>query len=391
MFNDKFTRLGIDRRKLITVATLALLAACKAVPGGKVPPPTPPPPDQPSANVLPTDLARHRVALLVPLSGPNAAAGQSIANASTMALLDTNAQNLRITTYDTSAGAGPAAARAIAEGNELILGPLMSDDIPAVSAAARPAKVPVISYSNDEQRAARDVLIMGNLPSQSVARTIAYARAQGATRFGALVPVGEYGQRSSAALVASVREQGGTVAAMESYDRSQAALAAAARRLRAKGGYDAVLIADGGRMSAQAGPILKAGPGGTARILGSELWSGESVIPATPALAGAWYSAVSDSRWRQFTDSYRNRFGSAPYRIATLGYDSVLLTLRVAREWKPKAAFPTARLFDRDGFLGLDGAFRFRANGAIQRALEVRQVRSGGVDVVSAAPDKFGD
>jgi hypothetical protein len=39
--------------------------------------------------VLPTDTARHRVALLVPLSGENAAVGRSIANATTMALLDT--------------------------------------------------------------------------------------------------------------------------------------------------------------------------------------------------------------------------------------------------------------------------------------------------------------
>ena len=65
--------------------------------------------------------------------------------------------------------------------------------------------------------------------------------------------------------------------------------------------------------------------------------------------------------------------------------------MRVAREWRPGTTFPTARLFDKDGFLGLDGAFRFRANGAIERALEVRQVRSGGVDVASAAPAKFAD
>ena len=161
----------IGRRYVVTLATLALLAACKAVP--TAPPAPPPPPPSPSANVLPTDLQRHRVALLVPMTGANAAAGQSIANATTMALLDTNAQNLRITTYDTATGAAAAAARAIAEGNKLILGPLMSDDIPAVAAAARPARVPVISYSNDEARAARDTLIMGNLPSQSVSRTIA--------------------------------------------------------------------------------------------------------------------------------------------------------------------------------------------------------------------------
>jgi ABC-type branched-subunit amino acid transport system substrate-binding protein len=383
MFNLKF-----DRRGLVTLAMVALLAACKVVPGGNVPPP-PPPPEQPNANVLPTDTMRHRIALLVPLTGPNGAAGQAIANASTMALLDTNAQNLRITTYDTSAGAAAAAAKAIADGNKLILGPLMSEEIPLVSAAARPARVPVISYSNDEQRAARDTLIMGSLPSESVTRTVAYARAQGLTRFGALIPVGEYGQRSSAALVSAVRAQGGTLAGIETYDRSLTAIAQAARRLRDKGGFDAVLIADGGRMSAQAGPVLKAVGNNGVRLLGSELWSGEGLVTSTSALAGAWYSAISDSRWRQFTDSYRNRFGTPPYRIATLGYDSVLLTLRVAREWKPGTVFPTARLFDPDGFLGLDGAFRFRSNGAIQRALEVRQVRVGGVDVVSPAPGKF--
>ena len=60
---------------------------------------------------------------------------------------------------------------------------------------------------------------------------------------------------ASPPLVAAVREQGGTLVGMESYDRSPASLAAATKRLRDKGGYDSVLIADGGRMSAQAGPI----------------------------------------------------------------------------------------------------------------------------------------
>ena len=395
MFNrgmpgPRIASFGLDRRKLVTLATLALLMACKAVPTAR-PPAPPPPPDRPNANVLPTDSQRHRVALLVPLSGANAAAGQSIANAATMALLDTNAANLRITTYDTATGAAGAAARAITDGNKLILGPLMSDDIPAVAAAARPARIPVISYSNDAARAQRDILIMGSLPGQSVTRTIAHARARGAARFAGLVPTGEYGQRASAALVAAVRAQGGAVTAIESYDRSAASLAAATRRLRDKGGFDTVMIADGGRMSAQAAPLVKGRGAQGPRILGTELWSGESVISATPSLSGAWYSAVSDARWRQFSDSYRNRYGGQPFRIATLGYDSVLLTLRVAREWRPGAVFPTDRLFERDGFLGLDGAFRFRPDGAIERALEVRQVRAGGIDVVSPAPDKFGD
>ena len=104
--------MAMDRRKLVTVMALALLAGCKMIPKG--PPEKAPPTTGPSADVLPADTTRHRVALLVPLTGSNAAVGQSIANAATMALLDTNAQNLRVTTYDTSINAGNAAMALVA-------------------------------------------------------------------------------------------------------------------------------------------------------------------------------------------------------------------------------------------------------------------------------------
>ena len=68
-------------------------------------------------------------------------------------------------------------------------------------------------------------------------------------------------------------------------------------------------------------------------------------------------------------------------------YDSVLLTLRIARDWRPGTLFPTRRLSDAGGFLGLDGAFRFAADNVSQRAWEVREV---GVGTVSPAPTRFG-
>ena len=52
----------LDRRKLGTLLALALLAGCKVIP--KAGPDQPPPPENPNANVLPTDQARHRVAHL---------------------------------------------------------------------------------------------------------------------------------------------------------------------------------------------------------------------------------------------------------------------------------------------------------------------------------------
>jgi ABC-type branched-subunit amino acid transport system substrate-binding protein len=209
-------------------------------------------------------------------------------------------------------------------------------------------------------------------------------------RYAALIPSGDYGERAVSALFSSVREAGGGVVATETYDRSNTSVVSAARRLRTKGGFDAVLVADGGRFASQAAAQFAAPGGDAPRILGTDLWSGETIIATTPALRGAMFSAMSDTRFRQFSTSYKTRFGAQPYRIATLGYDAVLLTLRIARDWRPGAQFPMTRMLDDNGFVGLDGAFRFRPNGVIERALEVRQVSAGGVKVVSPAPARFG-
>ena len=368
------------------VAT-ALIAGCQVIPTSHLPPPPPPPP--PHVSTLPADAGRHRVALLVPMSGPNGLAGRSIANAATMALLDTNAVNLRITTYDTASGAAIAAERAISDGNRLILGPLLGEEAVQVARAAHAAHIAVISYSNDTAAAGHDVFIMGNIPGEAIARVVRIARSQGASRFGALIPVGTYGERSSNAALAAVRASGGMMVGMESYDRRSNTLGAAVRRLKAHCPCDAVLIADTGPNAALAAAALKVG--GAPRILGTELWSGDATVARSPALRGAEFAGLSNDHFARFAASYRTRFGAAPYRIATLGYDSVLLTLRVARDWQPNTSFPTARMYDRGGFLGLDGPFRFGSGGVIERALEVREVRGGAATVVSPAPVRFAD
>ena len=193
---------GILKRGLALAAGALLLAGCEVIPKTEtvatVPDPTTTP--SPTPTALPTDATRHRVALLVPLGGRTAEVGQSLANATTMALLDANADNIRITTYDTSGGAGAAARQAIADGNRLILGPLLADNVPAVQAVARPAGVTSIAFSNDATVASTDVFVMGHIPEQSIRRSVSFARANGSVSFGALLPEGDYGTRSYNAL-----------------------------------------------------------------------------------------------------------------------------------------------------------------------------------------------
>lgn len=376
----------MNRRALALLIGVALVSGCKVIPKG--PSGTPAPEAGPSDG-LPPDKARHRVALLVPLSGPGSELGQSIANATTMAILDTNAQTVRITTYDTAAGADAAAAKAMQDGNRLILGPLLTEEISSVSGIARAKGVPLISFTNDPRGASRDVFIMGTTQDSSILRVVEFAKSKGLNRFALLAPKGDFGTRAASAYTTAIQSVGGTLVASDNYDRGNNSVLSAASRLQAKGGFQAVLIADTPKIAAQAATRLRGGK--ALRILGTDLWSGDQVVSNSAALRGAWFVALPDTRYRQFSSSYQSRFGASPYRQATMGYDAVLLTVRIAREWRGGLPFPVSRLTDRGGFLGLDGPFRFGPNGLIERALEVRETRAGGVTIVSPAPEKFVD
>ena len=383
--------------KLIGAAFALMLGACQtAVPRGPAAPSTPPPPvARPVApprvdNGIPQDSARQRVALLVPMTGANAGVGQSLANATQLAVLDTRNEAIRVTTYDTNLGAAAAAQKAIADGNRLILGPLLSEDVRAVAPIARRAGVPVIAFSNDVSVAGNGTFLLGYAPAQSIARVVDYAASKGIRDFAGLVPNGLYGDRASTALLRAVEDAGGQVVSLQTYDRQPGSLTAAITRMGRASPYQAVLIADSGATGATAVPIIRRSGGPTAQVLGTDLWNTESSVASAPALQGAWFASVSDGLYRQYATKYRNRFGKAPYRLSSLGYDAVLLTVRIMRDWPIGAPFPTDRLNDRGGFAGLDGAFRFGPDGVAQRALEVQEIRGGTTVTVSPAPTGFG-
>jgi len=375
-----FARLGM--LALISVA----IAGCAPRARPVAPVALPPPREAPSR--LPPGETHNRVAVLVPLTGPNAGLGASILNAANLALLDMGGQRIRITAYDTASGALPAANTALAEGNGLILGPLLAEDARAVAGAARQAHVPVIAFSNDVSVAGQGVYIMGFNPAQSIDRVVAYAHSQGANRFGALVPTNTYGERAARAMTQAVEGAGGRLVGIETFDSSATGAHAAATRLAATGATDAVLVADVPRAIGPAVPVLRQGSP-QARLLATERWATENNVGANVALRGAWFAAPTDANFNAFRTRYRARYNATPFRLATLGYDAVLLVIRAATDWQLGRDFPERALRDPGGFSGVDGAFRFGRDGVAERALEVREVTATGANVVSPAARGF--
>jgi ABC-type branched-subunit amino acid transport system substrate-binding protein len=365
-------------KKLLILASVILLAACSTVPRSKAP----------LVVAEPSD-GLHRVALLLPVTGPDAEVGQSIANATALALADTKVTNIRMVTYDTGLGVAAATQRAIADGNKVILGPLRGDNVIEVAEIARPSGVPIISFSNDVGVAGQNVFLLGHLPNQSIERVVLYAKSKGMNRFAGVVASNVYGQRAQSNLTTAVRAAGGVLVGIQESNGTAASADAAARRLAQLGPIDAVLIADNGRAAITTVPALRRSGLRTAKILGTDLWNIDGTLAGSSPLYGAWFASVSDTLYTQYATKYRARFGKAPLRLSSLGYDSVLLVARVARDWRPGTRFPIGQLTDPQGFIGVDGAFRFNPNGMTDRMLEVQEIQAGKFVTVSAAPSQF--
>src|SRR3546814_11365547 len=88
-------RQWLSARTIATLAVFSILAAC--TPGGRDARPgqagPPKPVEKPTG---PDEADRQKVAVLVPTTGPNAALGQSIANAANLALLDSGNRRVQI-------------------------------------------------------------------------------------------------------------------------------------------------------------------------------------------------------------------------------------------------------------------------------------------------------
>ena len=198
-----------------------------------------------------------------------------------------------------------------------------------------------------------------------------------------------YGQRAAANFTRAVRDVGGTLVSVQEVDGSAASIDAATRRMQAAGSVDAVLVADTGKSALSIIPSIRSHGMKNARILGTELWNIDGSLASSPVMRDAWFSSVSDGYFRTFAGKYRTKYGKPPLRLASLGYDAILLTMRVAPKWKLGTVFPISQLTDTGGFIGIDGAFRFNINGLSERMLEVQEIQKGKFVTIDAAPQAF--
>jgi len=333
-----------------------------------------------------------RVALLLPLSGANAILGNAMLDAAQMALFDAADDKLELAPHDTQGtpqGAAEAAQAALADGARLIIGPLLAGEVEAVKPVTQAANVPVLAFSTSTALAGGGVYLMGFLPRQEIERVTAFAHAKGVSHFAVLAPRSPYGEIAVEALRAATQAQGASLDRIDYYDPAQSDLTPVVKRFAAGHDYDALLLPEGGARLRTLAPLLPYYEIDTekVRFLGTGLWD-EPGLGAEPALTGSWYAAPPPGLRADFERRFLDLYHRAPPRLSTLAYDATALAAVLARG-DHGADFSAAALTNPNGFAGVDGIFRLRPDGLVQRGLAVLEVHRDGNVVVDPAPETF--
>ena len=399
--SPRLQRLEATRRTAIGLLLGApALSACSSVQqslsqfsspfGSQQPAPAPAgPPQQPMV----AGNGQVKVGLILPLSaaGNAGVAALSMKNAAEMALAEFQNPNIQLLIKDdagSAQGASQGAQQALGEGAEIILGPLFAASVPATAQVAHGRNVSCIAFSTDSSVAGRGVYLLSFLPESDVNRIVEYAASTGKRSFAALLPDNAYGNVVELAFKQAVARRGGRVAVFEKYGADRATPARTVAQALAQA--DALLLADDGdSVVATADALTAAGANlRNIQMLGTGLWDNPRVV-ASASLQGGLFAAPDPSGFRAFAGRYRTRYGAEPVRTATLAYDSVALVAALARTQGGQRYSPDV-LTNPSGFAGIDGLFRFRAEGTNERGLAVMRVGSGGSVPVAGSPKSFG-
>jgi branched-chain amino acid transport system substrate-binding protein len=368
----------------------AAAPAANPAPGPAAPPEAAPAP-APAGPKIPG--ATATVALLVPLSGPNAALGQALSQAAEMALFESGDQTTALVVHDTESPAGPGAAAqaAVDQGANIILGPVFAAPAKTVGPIAAAAHVPVVAFTTDKSAAAPGLYVMGILPGLQIERDVSYAAGQGFKRIAALLPESPYGHTVADALNAAAPRYNATTAQIEYYDPNAVEFSAVVQKLAADGPFEALLIPEGGARLRSIAPLLGFYNIDTTKvkILGSALWSDPN-LASEPALVGAWFAAPTSILWPTFSQRFRAASGGEPPRIASIAYDAMTMAASLAKAGANAGGnFSDDVLTRADGFTGIDGAFRLRPDGTVERNLDILEIHANGFVVKDPAPKDF--
>lgn len=332
-----------------------------------------------------------KVAMLLPLSGKASTFGSGMQNAAMMALEDTQNNKLQVRFYDTKSSAQGAVAAletAINNNAELILGPLMFEEVSAVSSMAQNRHLPLISFSTSPQVLGGGVYTLGLLSDEQIRRIISYAAHQGRQKIALVVPDTDAGLNIAKSVYYAANENGMILTKIGFFEPSTLEFSSLVQQMSTTKDFDTILIAEtGNRLKAIAGTFGYydvSYPG--VLFIGTSVWENTNLTKETTLYNGV-YPVISRVHQDYFNKKYKDLFGENPNPLYAYAYDGVALSSALSTK---KGGNLYSTIEDPDGYIGINGVFRLFADGTNEHALDVVEISSGALKVVDSAPKSFG-
>ena len=337
---------------------------------------------------------RIRLALILPKNAPDnvARVAQEYRNGALMALQDFSQDMIQLVIKNSAGQAAIAqgmASEAVSEHASAIIGPVFAANVAAVTSISLPANIPVFAFSTDSSTARRGVYLMSYLPKDDVYKTLTHAFSKGGRSILAFLPSGAYGSLIEARLREMAGSKGIAITQFVYYDDKDGAIKTAVESAaRSVATSDILYIPDGGEIPSLIIQTIKDLGIDIKRkqILGSGQW--ESVEETDPNLDGSIYAGRDLTRFFDFSMRYEAIYGEKPNVHASLGYDMVSLSIELVRR-NGEQAFSTDVLEEHNGYVGINGIFRFRSDGTVERGLSIYKIEDGKRQVISPAPGSF--
>jgi hypothetical protein len=275
---------------------------------------------------------------------------------------------LSFDTKGNAAGAAAAAAAALKAKPAMILGPLLAEEVPAVSSTVA-GRVPIIAFSNDSVLKAPGTYIFGITAGQVTGAILRYARSRGVR---SVLVVDDGSPWSAAAVVAA--------------GRMEAEIGLRVRVLEVRPGAplpdvgempDAVLLPGSGEPVLALARTLKE----TGVLLLGTLQALDHRPDAMAVLDGAWLATPDPQAFGTFASEFAARNGSNPGAIAALAYDAagIANSLRANNNLTPEG------LLSAQGFHGVTGPVRFRTDGSVARDFAIVVAHATGYEPVAVS------
>lgn len=340
-----------------------------------------------------------RAAVLLPFTHPSAnvrAEAESMLAGIELALFELAGTDFLIMPMDTAGRASTAEARAdegIKEGADIILGPLFAANVGGVKEAANRKSIPVIAFSNDPTAAGGGAYLASIMPEEEVIRVMGYAASRGTRTFAFLGPDSPYGRQVETAMRAEAAKNGWRMASSAFYPADggagdQARQIASVVKAEAASSSEriGVMIPERGNKLLAVAPLLPYNGVnlGRVRLMGTSTWD-DSAIWREPALEGGIFAAPDPDSMATFKDTYRRIYGRAPSDLAAAAYDAAAMAVNLSTT----GAIQHSGVTDPNGFMGVNGLFRYRMNGTAQRGLAVKQIGGSGASVVEKGITQF--